>query len=355
VSMSAFGVQAHLHKLLVYPPGGHFKPHRDTEKEKGMFATLVIQLPSAFTGGKFLVRHGNTEVAVESDVKSADSFRYAAFFADCEHEIKEVTSGHRVALAYNVVRTARGGSVPCADTSEEPLAKLKAACEAWDAHRADTSSPVSTPELLCYPLEHQYTQASLSSFAGLKGNDIIAANFLSNAQGIVDVYVVQIAKTTTIAVYDYGEEEEVDSQQTLTWVSPTGPVSGSCWDFNAEHNSLDGSETFFDDEPDEVGGTEYTGNEGMCVCVYVCMYDVCVYDALCISFLLSAPSHPPPRRHKGDVLQPDSAHLLAQHPAPRDAGSRRHDWIRSRIDRARAHTRVDAGERRDAGNDSSTH
>jgi hypothetical protein len=34
---------ANLYKLLVYEKGGHFKPHKDTEKEKeaGMFGTLV--------------------------------------------------------------------------------------------------------------------------------------------------------------------------------------------------------------------------------------------------------------------------------------------------------------------------
>jgi hypothetical protein len=33
--------RANLYKLLLYEPGGFFKPHRDTEKEQGMFGTLV--------------------------------------------------------------------------------------------------------------------------------------------------------------------------------------------------------------------------------------------------------------------------------------------------------------------------
>lgn len=33
--------EAHLYKLLLYETGGHFKPHKDTEKEPGMFGTLV--------------------------------------------------------------------------------------------------------------------------------------------------------------------------------------------------------------------------------------------------------------------------------------------------------------------------
>jgi hypothetical protein len=41
--------------MLLYKQGGHFKKHRDTEKEKGMFGTLIIQLPSIYTGGELMV------------------------------------------------------------------------------------------------------------------------------------------------------------------------------------------------------------------------------------------------------------------------------------------------------------
>lgn len=34
------------YKLLMYEPGGHFVKHQDTEKEDGMIATLVLQVPS---------------------------------------------------------------------------------------------------------------------------------------------------------------------------------------------------------------------------------------------------------------------------------------------------------------------
>jgi hypothetical protein len=35
-------LEPHLYKLLLYEPGGHFKVHRDTEKEPGMFATMIL-------------------------------------------------------------------------------------------------------------------------------------------------------------------------------------------------------------------------------------------------------------------------------------------------------------------------
>jgi len=48
-----------LYKMLVYKKGGHFKIHRDTEKEAGMFATLIVQLPSRYSGGELVVHEDN--------------------------------------------------------------------------------------------------------------------------------------------------------------------------------------------------------------------------------------------------------------------------------------------------------
>ena len=51
-------VEAVLYKLLLYRKGGHFTAHRDTEKEKRMFGTLVVQLPSTHAGGALVTRFG---------------------------------------------------------------------------------------------------------------------------------------------------------------------------------------------------------------------------------------------------------------------------------------------------------
>jgi hypothetical protein len=56
---AAASIDARLYKLLLYEQGGHFAAHQDTEKEPGMFGTLVVQLPCAggHEGGRLLVRH----------------------------------------------------------------------------------------------------------------------------------------------------------------------------------------------------------------------------------------------------------------------------------------------------------
>jgi hypothetical protein len=56
-------VAAALYKLLIYDKGSFFVSHRDTEKVPGMFATLVLTLPSQSEGGELVVRHKDRQVS----------------------------------------------------------------------------------------------------------------------------------------------------------------------------------------------------------------------------------------------------------------------------------------------------
>ena len=49
--------RASLYKMLLYEKGAMFKPHKDTEKEPGMYGTLVICLPSEYEGGAVVTTH----------------------------------------------------------------------------------------------------------------------------------------------------------------------------------------------------------------------------------------------------------------------------------------------------------
>lgn len=64
-------VSAELYKLLVYDEGSFFLSHRDTEKADGMFATLVIVLPSEYSGGGLLVNHQQQEVKLDLSSQNA--------------------------------------------------------------------------------------------------------------------------------------------------------------------------------------------------------------------------------------------------------------------------------------------
>lgn len=104
-----------LYKLLVYGPGGHFVRHKDTEKADGMFATLVVQLPSLHEGGDLIVynykkdkttgeghEHEHKHDFGKLDGSAPYSVQYAVHYADAEHALLEVKSGYRLVLVYSL-------------------------------------------------------------------------------------------------------------------------------------------------------------------------------------------------------------------------------------------------------------
>src|SRR5262249_55415645 len=58
-------INAEFYELLIYDEGSFFVNHRDTEKAAGMFATLVVVLPSVSTGGELIVRHKDREATLD--------------------------------------------------------------------------------------------------------------------------------------------------------------------------------------------------------------------------------------------------------------------------------------------------
>lgn len=177
------GVSAELYKLLVYEPGGFFATHRDTEKAGGMFGTLVIMLPSVFRGGELVIRHAGREVVADLSSEEFSELKFAAFYADCEHEVRPVAEGHRVCLVYNLIQTPTG-------SPDQPLSAPLHAAEIDAAGRMllDAFVTEDAPAKLAWLLEHQYSPAGLS-FAGLKGEDAARAKVLRAAAAGADCAV----------------------------------------------------------------------------------------------------------------------------------------------------------------------
>ncbi|KAJ6084515.1 hypothetical protein N7486_011315 [Penicillium sp. IBT 16267x] len=99
-------IEAELYKLNVYSgPSGLFRKHVDTPRSKSQIGSLVVCLPSAFKGGNLIVRHKGKEMDFDWEHQSADVIQWAAFYSDCEHEIKTITHGERITLTYNLYIT----------------------------------------------------------------------------------------------------------------------------------------------------------------------------------------------------------------------------------------------------------
>ena len=167
-------VSAKLYKLLLYEQGDFFLPHKDSEKEKGMFGTLVVGLPSTYKGGELQIEFDGRAITADF-TKDLGRYKipFVAFFADCEHEIKPVTSGYRICLVYNLIQTNTSAPVEAPRYGEQVkemtvlLQKMK-------------PSVPSAPQI--FLLEHQYTPANFS-LQQLKHHDLPRAEaFLAAAK-----------------------------------------------------------------------------------------------------------------------------------------------------------------------------
>lgn len=228
-------LNAQLYKLLIYPTGGYFVPHRDTEKSDGMIATLTISLPVEGTGGDLVVQHKDREMTVEMNVNDPSELAYAAFYADCEHEIKKVRSGHRIALVYNLC--LEHGDTETFRTAPDYTAELDEIVEelrVW-------CKKENTVNKLVWILDHGYSQAGLS-FSTLKNGDRALANALKLAceqvecelyASIVNMYESYIAFPVYGGSYDYYEEPvpseyEIDELiESATWMDSWVSLDGS--------------------------------------------------------------------------------------------------------------------------------
>jgi hypothetical protein len=118
--------------------------HRDTEKASGMFATLIIVLPSLCTGGTILVRHRHREARLDLSCPEPSQVAFAAFYADCVHEVLPITSGYRLTLVYNLRRQGRG-QLPTPPNYDTEQAHVTALLRQWSAGKdtPDDDSPAA--------------------------------------------------------------------------------------------------------------------------------------------------------------------------------------------------------------------
>ena len=263
-------LDARLYKLLIYEPGGFFASHRDTEKVDGMIATLSVSLPVAGAGGEIVVRHRERERTIDMTAAEPSELAFAAFYADCEHEVRPVTDGHRLSLVFNLCLRAGDTDTPrTAPDYGQQVDRLAGRLAAWRRGSGGVGK-------LAWVLEHEYSEAGLS-FDALKNRDAALARTLVAAAGQADCAVhaaILHLEEWGAASYSDGwgwdapddddlEMEEVeDYRQWLDgWVGPDGdrPPFGEI-DLSPEERLPRGA--LDDAEPDDQRIEEATGNAG---------------------------------------------------------------------------------------------
>jgi len=130
-----------------------------------MFATVVVVLPSQFTGGAAHLSHGKLSKVMDCATDSLMSTSVLAWYTDITHEIKPIMSGYRLAISYNLVHTTNAlrPSLPLTHSVVNQLGQILLS---WK----QTYDLDSVPTKIIYLLSHKYSQANLKGSA-LKGAD----------------------------------------------------------------------------------------------------------------------------------------------------------------------------------------
>jgi hypothetical protein len=271
-------IRANLYKMLIYEAGDFFLAHKDSEKEKGMFGTLIVGLPSQHSGGELLIDFEGESSTVDFSASAHHDIPYCAFYADCTHEIKPLTSGYRVVVVYNLIQ-ATGQEKLKLEPKKELVASLVRLLNGY-------KNTIESPQVIL--LGHQYTEANFSQ-DGLKGNDKTKAEALLAAaekagyyakMGLLTSYVSGELESDNDYSYrgrryydedDYDDDDEVSGSMgeiyeayidVQHWAKDALP---GLMGLQLEDGQLIKNFDLNDGEPDEQASEGYTGNAGMTI------------------------------------------------------------------------------------------
>ncbi|WWC67757.1 uncharacterized protein I206_101669 [Kwoniella pini CBS 10737] len=117
-------LEARMNKLNAYTEGGFFKAHKDTPQSEHHIGTLIICLPTPFTGGDLVIRQMGASVTFDWSNQVQDgSITWGFLYSDCEHEVLPVTSGTRVTISYDIFvsKDVKAFDQSVMDTRLQPL------------------------------------------------------------------------------------------------------------------------------------------------------------------------------------------------------------------------------------------
>jgi predicted 2-oxoglutarate/Fe(II)-dependent dioxygenase YbiX len=267
LGLTDYVISSQVYKLLIYEEGDFFLPHKDSEKEKGMFGSLVLSFPSNYTGGELVMNFEGEQLIADFSSPNDYKIHYAAFYADCDHEVKKLTSGYRICLVYNLIQQEVGTKIELQSLNNY-VDKLTTIF---------TTHPTEKPLIVL--LGHQYTPENFS-YDSLKLNDRYKADVLLKTAQKMGYYAKMCLVTSFIegspeydnynGYLDYNDEDEYDEEATMgeihdeelyidNWVNDEIPSLNI---FSFEEEDLITSFKLDDDEPILKESTGYMGNYG---------------------------------------------------------------------------------------------
>ena len=240
-----------------------------------MFATVVIILPSAYTGGHVVVSHAATTKALDFSEKSLLSTAVLAWYTDVTHEVKPIENGYRFALSYNLIHVAPPNvprpCLPDTSSSEALLAQV------LRKSRAKKYEKGSQCDIIAYLLDHEYSAVNLKEgldcLKGVDAHRITLLGPIAKQLGFV-VGLASLSHKVSGCADDYGHGffyqgrtpamvEVIEKSASISgFVDLAGASLLSVKNINLSDKSLIPRNPFKGKKPDDAKYEGYLGNVG---------------------------------------------------------------------------------------------
>ncbi|KAG8947667.1 hypothetical protein FRC00_009007, partial [Tulasnella sp. 408] len=129
------------------------------------FATLIITLPCAFTGGAVHISHAGTSATVDQSSDSLSNTHAIAWYNGLTPEFKPITGGNRLVLHYSLIHTTNS-PCPTLPSPSKAINRLIEVLTSWKKSVQDEEAPSK----IVYLLDDKYSTANLTE-NGLDGRD----------------------------------------------------------------------------------------------------------------------------------------------------------------------------------------
>ncbi|MBL8682180.1 MAG: 2OG-Fe(II) oxygenase [Myxococcales bacterium] len=201
--------------LHIYGANGYFDTHKDTPTDRTMVGSLVLCLPSRFTGGELSLSHNGLfdQVDWASEIEASSSpliLRWAAFFSDVDHRVEPVYAGSRVTMTYRLSRPTSASPAKLLSTSarEAPLVRaLKQALADgdWEPDGARLAVPCVHMYSTSAEGSRKSQKLTATELATLKGRDAVVARAAMKAGLSVSLRAVVFTEADEEALWELPE------------------------------------------------------------------------------------------------------------------------------------------------------
>lgn len=218
-------LRAELHAMLIYGEGQFFAPHQDSEKHEDMLATLVVSLPSTYTGGELLV---DDQGRLQPYAGSRTDLELVAFYSDRRHEVLPVGSGTRITLTFNLLLDSGATDAPTG-----PVDRV-AALLRHHFNAPDSGSPDDPPTHLAILLDHEYSENTMRR-GRLKGVDAERAALIraaADVAGLEHIFALAQVEEIRDAAGDHDDfyDDEDHGYEEDSAVTGSRGHTGHAWD-----------------------------------------------------------------------------------------------------------------------------